>query len=51
MYLPLYSPQLNLIESLFSKWKIEVKRYRLISRDNLLNRIKESQRLIIVDDY
>ena len=50
MYLSPYSPQLNPIESLFSKWKIGVKRHRLTSRDNLLNRIKESQRLITVDD-
>ena len=50
MYLLPYSPQLNLIESLSSKWKMNVKRHKLTDTDNLLCRYIESQYIITRDN-
>ena len=49
--LPPYSPMLNPIEMLFSKWKSLVKKTpTLTSQDNLLNRIEEATTKISIND-
>lgn len=51
IFLPPYSPMLNPIENLFSKWKAGVKTAGLLfSRENLLSTIEESRRLITISD-
>ena len=42
IYLPPYSPQLNPVELLFSKWKASIKRYILTDKDNLIHKYYES---------
>jgi len=51
IFLPPYSPMLNPIELLFSKWKIGVKTSGMIySRENLLAAIEESSQTITRSD-
>ena len=51
VFLPPYSPMLNPIEMLFSKWKSLIKTTpTLTSQDNLLNRIEEATTKISIND-
>src|SRR5579871_6631115 len=51
IYLLLYSPQLNPVELLFSKWKAGIKRHILTDKDNLIHRCYENIQLITIVDY
>ncbi|KAF7694606.1 hypothetical protein CDIK_2111 [Cucumispora dikerogammari] len=50
LYLPPYSPFLNPIENMFSKWKEHVKRGNLINEVDLFNLISQEATLISATD-
>ena len=51
IFLPPYSPMLNPIENLFSKWKSIIKTNNVVfNRDTLIQEINSAKRLITIDD-